>query len=98
MTTPLPPLLWSKLLELMEDQSNFTYCMLTPINNLCTFTHSKYDIVSHVPRPPLFVFLLFGLGSVSYIEGEKMGKAWEHMRWTRGGRRGDSAQLQMHVY
>ena len=44
------------------------------------------------------VFWLFGLGSVSYMEAEewqKMGKACVHMRWTRGGRRGGNAQLQM---
>ena len=71
----------------MEGQSNFTYCTLTQIINLYAFTHSKYNIVSHVPRPPML--LLFGLGSLSYIEaedweknGEDLGTREVDTRWT----------------
>ena len=47
-------------------------------NYVCTFTHSKYNIiVSHVARPP--TFLLFGLGSLSYMEAED----WQ--KWGRPG-------------
>ena len=79
----------------------FTYCMLTPIIILCTFTHSKYDIVSHVPGPPLFfcslVWVQYYIGSRRVVENEE--GLGTHMRWTRVGRRegrgGGSVQLQM---
>ena len=82
--------------------------MLTQIT-LCTFTHSKYDIVRHVPRPPMFFFAVwFGFSIVNGSRrvaknGEGLGT---HVRWTRGGCRegrvggegeGGSAQLQMCV-